>query len=118
PERVAEVERRRYVRNREARIELAVEVAHRRRTRLAEQPSDAGITQSSLRARDGDSCAYCSVGLDFKRYRRGEVPKNRATIDHVVPVARGGAHVWSNVVLACRACNSSKRDLLLDEWAE
>jgi len=37
-----------------------------------------------------------------------------ATIDHIVPVAKGGWHVWSNVQLLCMACNSAKRDLIDD----
>ncbi|HRK01579.1 MAG TPA: HNH endonuclease [Oligoflexia bacterium] len=40
------------------------------------------------------------------------------TMDHVVPVARGGKSQPGNVVPACRACNASKKlhtpvDLLL-----
>jgi len=38
------------------------------------------------------------------------------TIDHVVPIARGGRHEPSNVVPACRACNSSKAAHLIHEW--
>lgn len=30
------------------------------------------------------------------------------TIDHVIPLSKGGRHVWSNVKLACRNCNSHK----------
>lgn len=40
-------------------------------------------------------CAYCS--------RRRPL-----TQDHVVPVSKGGRHTASNIVPACRSCNSSK----------
>jgi hypothetical protein len=33
----------------------------------------------------------------------------------VVPRARGGLHVWENVVAACRRCNSQKEDRLPHE---
>lgn len=33
-----------------------------------------------------------------------------ATLDHVVPLSRGGTHEPANVQLAHHACNSSKRD--------
>jgi 5-methylcytosine-specific restriction endonuclease McrA len=31
-----------------------------------------------------------------------------ATIDHIIPLARGGVHNASNIALAHRDCNSSK----------
>lgn len=37
-------------------------------------------------------------------------------VDHIVPVARGGATRLRNLVPACKSCNSSKRDRLLKEW--
>lgn len=48
-------------------------------------------------------CAYC--GLDSK-----------LTVDHVIPLARGGRHTIGNVLPACHSCNSSKQDRLLVEW--
>lgn len=41
-------------------------------------------------------CAYCG----FKH--------KRLTMDHVVPVSKGGKHVASNIVPACKPCNSKK----------
>lgn len=38
------------------------------------------------------------------------------TVDHVVPLNRGGRHAEGNLVPACKSCNSSKRDKLLIEW--
>ena len=35
------------------------------------------------------------------------------TIDHVVPLSKGGLHAWSNVRLACKDCNSKKSDAVL-----
>jgi 5-methylcytosine-specific restriction endonuclease McrA len=32
------------------------------------------------------------------------------TLDHVVPISRGGKHVKENIVPACRSCNSTKKD--------
>ena len=40
-------------------------------------------------------CAYCGV-------------PNPRTMDHVVSISKGGLHTHSNVVPACRSCNSSK----------
>jgi len=59
------------------------------------------LSRAALLARDDKTCQYC-----FK-------PGN--TIDHVVPRARGGEHVWENVVTACSRCNAKKDDRLLEE---
>lgn len=40
------------------------------------------------------------------------------TMDHVVPVARGGKGSRNNVVPACKECNSRKKYLLPMEWDE
>ena len=38
------------------------------------------------------------------------------TMEHVIPLVRGGKHSIGNVVAACGPCNSSKNDFLLVEW--
>lgn len=35
-----------------------------------------------------------------------------ATIDHVIPLSRGGEHLPANVQAACLRCNSAKHDRL------
>lgn len=37
-----------------------------------------------------------------------------ATIDHIIPVSKGGTHTWDNVQLMCRSCNNAKSDTLLN----
>lgn len=49
-------------------------------------------------------CYYCNVQL----------AADEVTMDHVVPIARGGKSVKSNVVVACKACNIAKKDRLFD----
>lgn len=44
-------------------------------------------------------CAYC------KKKFTNKLP---ATVDHVVPLSKGGLHTISNLVLACKPCNSRK----------
>ena len=39
-----------------------------------------------------------------------------ATIDHIIPVARGGRHAIGNFLGACGSCNCSKNDMLLVEY--
>lgn len=115
--RVRENDMARYYRNRDKRIALVVDSEHRRRAVKQGNASDRGITVLRIRHDQGDCCVYCGCEMFFGRLDGRTVRRDKATIDHVVPISRGGGHVWSNVVLACWACNSSKRDLLLAEWS-
>ena len=45
-------------------------------------------------------------------------PPDELTMDHLVPIARGGKSSHGNVVPACRDCNSRKKYLLPIEWEE
>lgn len=38
------------------------------------------------------------------------------TIDHVIPLDRGGNHIPDNLVAACLSCNTSRRNKLVEEW--
>jgi 5-methylcytosine-specific restriction endonuclease McrA len=53
-------------------------------------------------------CHYCG----------GTFPPDELTMDHLVPVTRGGKSTPGNVVPACRGCNSRKKYLLPIEWEE
>jgi hypothetical protein len=78
--------------------------------------TDDGTVQISvLKERDGACCYLCGLEMSFKRFNRGEYNPRRASIDHVVPLARGGAHTLDNVKLACLRCNISKNAKSLDE---
>jgi 5-methylcytosine-specific restriction endonuclease McrA len=52
-------------------------------------------------------CHYCG---------RPTPPKD-LTMDHVVPLSRGGRSVKGNLVPACKECNTKKKQLLPMEWA-
>jgi len=41
---------------------------------------------------------------------------HQLTMDHIVPVARGGQRVKGNVVPSCKDCNTAKKQLLPMEW--
>lgn len=64
---------------------------------------------AELRAEQGDRCAYCGV-----TFRNGT--DARATLDHVVALARGGPDSRANCVAACHRCNQLKRDMDADTF--
>jgi 5-methylcytosine-specific restriction endonuclease McrA len=51
-------------------------------------------------------------------YCRQRVGRTALTMDHIVPLGRGGHSVRGNVVPACKACNTRKQRLLPVEWQE
>jgi len=53
-------------------------------------------TRINLFKRDGFQCMYC-----------GKRPRN-LTVDHVLPLSRGGKDTWDNTVAACVVCNHKK----------
>lgn len=57
---------------------------------------------------DTGLCHYCG----------GHFASDELTLDHVVPLVRGGRSTHGNCVPACKKCNTRKRDLLPIEWQE
>ncbi|MFZ2444743.1 MAG: HNH endonuclease [Syntrophobacteraceae bacterium] len=51
-------------------------------------------------------CHYCHRG----------VPPSQLTMDHIVPLVRGGKSARGNTVPACKECNNKKKYLLPLEW--
>ena len=45
-------------------------------------------------------CYYCGTSLTLKT----------ATMDHIVPISRGGRSTKSNLVPSCKKCNQDKSD--------
>jgi len=116
-EHVRAIDRARYERDKDKRIALATEAVHIRRARMMAAEYHHGITDTSLRKIHGDNCCYCGVVMDFKRGTRGSINPHRATIEHVLPISRGGSHTWDNTTLACHKCNVSKNAKTVEEWA-
>lgn len=53
-------------------------------------------------------CHYC--GQSFK--------PAELTMDHIIPLSRGGSSEKSNIVACCKECNSKKKYYLPHEWQE
>ncbi|MBF0100863.1 MAG: HNH endonuclease [Desulfobacterales bacterium] len=51
-------------------------------------------------------CHYCNQSF----------PSQLLTMDHIVPLARGGKSTKGNVVPCCKNCNNQKKQKLLMEW--
>lgn len=55
-----------------------------------------------------EKCYYCGT----------QVKPREMTMDHVVPLARGGRSTKDNLVACCKECNTKKRTMLPLEWEE
>lgn len=64
--------------------------------------------------RDGWICGICRESVDPDcKYPHPRSP----SLDHVVPMSKGGPHLYSNVQLAHLACNVAKSNRLEPAWA-
>lgn len=97
--------------NTQARQAVALPGNRRDRSRQRRHERDRtapGLGQAArYRLRDkwikqGRRCAYC--------------PSLANTVDHVVPLSKGGTNYEGNLVPCCSSCNWAKSDLLLSEW--
>ena len=64
----------------------------------------------ALNLRDNFTCVYCLKNL------HGADPRD-VTLDHLVCRVDGGSNHESNLVTACRSCNSKRQDLPLSKFA-
>jgi 5-methylcytosine-specific restriction protein A len=51
-------------------------------------------------------------------YCHQEVGREQLTMDHIVPLSRGGKSKKGNLVPACKECNNKKKTMLPVEWEE
>ncbi|NPA24953.1 MAG: HNH endonuclease [Deltaproteobacteria bacterium] len=89
-------------------IEINKDDRHIRRER--EKARQLRQTQYWQRLLQQGICHYCG-----RKFSPAEL-----TMDHVVPLARGGKSVRGNVVVCCRECNSRKKyktpvEMILEE---
>jgi len=82
--------------------------------------SEAAIRKERAKAREirhsawwkrklaGGHCHYC--GKEF--------PIQELTMDHIVPIIRGGKSTKGNMVPACKECNNRKKHMLPIEWED
>ena len=67
------------------------------------------VTNTFLFARDHYRCQYCGrASLELRQ-------RESLTRDHLIPISRGGANEWTNVVTACSPCNARKGNRLPEE---
>lgn len=83
---------------------------------------DKDITLGKLAKRDNNICWICGLFVDWTDKRPGNnttvVGDMYPSIDHIIPISKGGMHSWDNVALAHMKCNSWKRDMIIKKVAK
>uniref|UniRef100_A0A1J3HCP0 HNH nuclease domain-containing protein n=1 Tax=Noccaea caerulescens TaxID=107243 RepID=A0A1J3HCP0_NOCCA len=77
------------------RVPHLLQVVKRRRVKNT-------LSRKNILLRDDYTCQYCSS-------------RENLTIDHVIPISRGGNWTWQNLVAACSRCNSKKGQKTVEE---
>lgn len=86
---------------------------YKHRRRVLETSAQGCYTEEDIekkRKEQNGFCWWCGNPFDETQNRLME------TIDHVIPLARGGTNEPSNIVLAHKSCNSSKGTKMPWEW--
>lgn len=80
--------------------------------------TEAEARREKARARELRATAWWKRRLARGRcgYCERPTPAGELTMDHRVPIVRGGRSVRGNLVPACRDCNVAKKYLLPVEW--
>lgn len=84
------------------RVPVTEEEIRRERRKARELRS----SQWWKRKRSKGICYHCG----------GKFPPKELTMDHLIPIVRGGRSTKGNVVPACKECNAKKKYRLLMEW--
>lgn len=92
----------------------------RKEARLNEKNTiDKDITLIMLYKKDKGICHICNEPCDYDDKQITEEGHFIAggtypSVDHVIPIAKGGKHSWNNVKLAHHKCNGIKSDRIID----
>lgn len=116
PERKKECDRKSYLKHRVSRCDrvkkwrknnpvLVLAFGHARRARKRAAIIE-DCSAKIARLKQARFCHWCCDTLTTKT----------VTIDHVVPLARGGKHCCDNLVASCFTCNTSRKAKLVSEW--
>jgi len=76
---------------------------HRKRARLYKCKYEP-VNKKRVFERDNYKCYLCGTDVVISKIYR----EDQATIDHVIPMSKGGAHTYDNVKTCCNKCNWTK----------
>jgi 5-methylcytosine-specific restriction endonuclease McrA len=105
-----DLSRQRYSNNNEYRRVLGRVHQAKRRVRLASNINQEGDLKQfiAMSLKADAKCAYCGEWLLVAG----------GSVDHMMPVSRGGTNTRENLCLCCLPCNKSKGNKTIQEWRQ
>ena len=103
-ERLRELGRRGSAKYRQEHPEAVRALAHARRVRICGVGSE-DFTLEDVISRDGWACGVCGGPVDPSAKGRSSAAPS---LDHIIPISRGGPHTLANAQLAHFGCNAGK----------
>ncbi len=81
---------------------------------------DARIAREKRKARELRHSAWWrrKIAAGICHYCGRKFPPRELTMDHMIPLGRGGTSEKMNIVASCKECNNRKKYLLPTEWEE
>lgn len=97
-----------------AKVKISTDKPERLKQIIATDDGTATVQAISKMLRETENCTHCGV----KMTQDYPVTPSNKTVDHDVPLSRGGKHTLSNITIMCLSCNSSKQSRTLDEFSK
>ncbi len=98
--------KRRYFHSDECLQKHSKRIAKARRRARKKATAVEAVDPHAVFNRDGWRCKLC--GCRTPKRLRGTTDDRAPELDHVVPLAHGGAHSYANTQCLCRKCNQAK----------
>ncbi len=93
-----------------------INAKYKRVRRQRKKDATVGVVDFDLiRERDGDICYLCGSKV---RDDVGSRHPEKRSMDHMIPISRGGDHSMANIRTACSKCNLKKGRRTYDEYME
>jgi hypothetical protein len=66
--------------------------------KIKHDPKYLGVVSRRKLFQRDKCCTYCL----------GSFPESYLSVDHIIPLSKGGLNTWTNIITACIACNQKK----------
>jgi 5-methylcytosine-specific restriction endonuclease McrA len=105
---------------RENNYERRLEIERTSRAKNKEKHRPAKNARQSIRNRTLAQTPYLILDKELRRIYNSPCfmcgCKENQSLDHVIPISRGGSHSVGNIMTLCRNCNASKHARTITEW--
>lgn len=112
--------RDKYLERRSQEYDIVIEIERASRLRNREKQRPAKNARQRVRNRIVQGGNYVILDKELRRiYNQACVAcgtMENLSMDHIIPLARGGSHSVGNLMTLCRSCNASKSKKTIMEW--